>query len=283
MKKQRNSTTRNSGSFKGAIAKLEEALKTVSEKRAIALGKLTLKHRQSLLRFGRKQKALEYYSHPSLIGPYAIVGGSYHPQQHRRCLLKFGRKTESARVLQPVLPLYRAVGSPHWEAVALNSIGLVYSDLGEKQKALEYYSQSLLLKRAIKDQRGEASILNNIGRVYSDLGEKQRALEYYNQSLPLRRAVDDHGGEAVTLSSMAFVKRSLGNFTEALTDIEASLKLIENLRSKIAGPESRSSYFATVQDYYKFYIDLLMQLHQANPNSGYDVKASEARKRAINP
>jgi hypothetical protein len=42
-------------------------------------------------------------------------------------------------------------------------------------------------------------------------------------------------------------------------------------------------YFATVQDYYEFYIDLLMQLHQANPNSGYDIKASEARKRASNP
>jgi len=28
---------------------------------------------------------------------------------------------------------------------------------------------------------------------------------------------------------------------------------------------------------------LLMQLHKTNPNSGYDIKASEARKRAINP
>jgi hypothetical protein len=38
-----------------------------------------------------------------------------------------------------------------------------------------------------------------------------------------------------------------------------------------------------MQENYEVYIDLLMQLHQANPNSGYDVKALEARKRAINP
>jgi tetratricopeptide (TPR) repeat protein len=63
--------------------------------------------------------------------------------------------------------------------------------LGEKQKALEYYSQSLHLSRALGDRGGEASTLNNIGNVYSALGEKQKALEYYSQSLPLSRAVGD--------------------------------------------------------------------------------------------
>jgi TATA-binding protein-associated factor Taf7 len=82
---------------------------------------------------------------------------------------------------------------------------------------------------------------------------------------------------------MAAVKRHQNNLTEALNDIESSLKIIENLRTKITNPELRSSYIATVQEHYKFYIDLLMQLHQANPNSGYDIKALEARKRAINP
>ncbi|HBW58582.1 MAG TPA: hypothetical protein DEF27_12575, partial [Oscillatoriales bacterium UBA8482] len=38
----------------------------------------------------------------------------------------------------------------------------------------------------------------------------------------------------------------------------------------------RQSYFATVQDYYQFYIDLLMQLHQQNPSQGYDAKALHA-------
>jgi len=79
---------------------------------------------------------------------------------------------------------------------------------------------------------------------------------------------------------MASVKADLANLMEALTDIEASIKIIENLRTNIASPELRSSYFATVQKYYEFYIDLLMQLHKTNPNSGYDIKASEASERA---
>ncbi|MBD0309073.1 MAG: CHAT domain-containing protein, partial [Microcoleus sp. T1-bin1] len=154
------------------------------------------------------------------------------------------------------------------------------SELGENQKAKEYYNQSLPLRRAVGDRRGEAITLNNIGLVYSQLGEKQKALEYYSQSLGLSRAVDYPVGEALTLYSIAAAKRDRGNLTEALTDIEASLNIIESLRTKIASPELRASYFATVQDYYQFYIDLLMQLHKTNPKSGYDTKAFEASERS---
>jgi hypothetical protein len=35
-----------------------------------------------------------------------------------------------------------------------------------------------------------------------------------------------------------------------------------------------------VQDYYQFYIDLLMQLHKTNPNKGYDAQALHASERA---
>jgi tetratricopeptide (TPR) repeat protein len=48
----------------------------------------------------------------------------------------------------------------------------VYSDLGEKQKALEFYNQALPLFRAVGDREGEATTLNNISRVYNSLGEK---------------------------------------------------------------------------------------------------------------
>ncbi|WP_293132729.1 tetratricopeptide repeat protein [Microcoleus sp. bin38.metabat.b11b12b14.051] len=43
------------------------------------------------------------------------------------------------------LKLYREAGDRSSEAVTLNNIGLVYSDLGEKQKSLEYFSQSLFI------------------------------------------------------------------------------------------------------------------------------------------
>ena len=228
---------------RGSIPKWEEALKLyqqAGDNRGQAASLLGLGSAYSAL--GEKQKALEYFSQS--------------------------------------LPLFRAIGDRRGEALTLNNIGSVYADLGEKQKALEYYSQSLPLSRAVGDRGGEALTLNNIGSVYADLGEKQKALEYYSQSLPLRRATGDRGGEATTLYSIAYAKRDQNNLTEALNDIESSLKIIENLRTKIASPELRSSYFATVQNRYEFYIDLLMQLHKTNPKSGYDTKALEASERS---
>jgi tetratricopeptide (TPR) repeat protein len=53
-----------------------------------------------------------------------------------------------------------------------------------------------------RNRGGEATTLNNIGGVYSDLGEKQKALDYYNQALPLIRAVGDPSGEATILDNI---------------------------------------------------------------------------------
>jgi tetratricopeptide (TPR) repeat protein len=54
----------------------------------------------------------------------------------------------------------------------------------------------------VGDRGGEAATLNNIGGVYSDLGEKQKALDYYNQALPISRAVGDPYGEATILDNI---------------------------------------------------------------------------------
>lgn len=188
----------------------------------------------------------------------------------RRAIAKF----------EEALSLDRARGDRRSEAVTLNKIGQVYNDLGQKQKALEFYNQSLPLTREVGDKTGEAITLNNIGAVYSDLGQKQKALEFYNQSLPLSREVENKSQEAFCLYNIAFLERNKGNLKIALTQIEASINIIEDLRTKITTQQLRTSYFATVQNYYKFYIDLLMRLHKTNPSQGYDALALNASERA---
>ena len=114
------------------------------------------------------------------------------------------------------LPLWRTAGDRYEEALAQESIGSIYSDLGEQQKALDSCNQALPLMRAVGDRAGEAATLDNIGRVYSDLGEKQKALDYYNRALPLERAVGDREGEAETLSTIGAVYDALGEKQKAL-------------------------------------------------------------------
>ncbi|WP_017718769.1 CHAT domain-containing protein [Kamptonema formosum] len=231
---------------------------------------------------GEKQKALEFYNQAlPLLRAVGDRGGEAATLNNIGFVYNsLGEKQKALEFYNQALPLLRAVGDRRGEAMTLNNIGGVYSSLGEKQKALKFLNQALPLTRAVGDRGGEAGTLNNIGRMYDSLGEKQKALEFYNQALPLFRAVGDRQGEATTLSNFAYLRRNQGNLTEALTDIEAAIAIIEDLRTKIGSQELRQSYFATVQNYYQFYIDLLMQLHQQNPSQGYDAKALHASERS---
>jgi tetratricopeptide (TPR) repeat protein len=170
------------------------------------------------------------------------------------------------------------------ETALKEGVQLYQQGMAQAQRsAILKFEQALKLYREAGDRRGEATTLTWIGLVYAELGKNQKALEYYNQTLPLWRALGDHHREASTLYTTAYFNRDQNNLTEALNDIESAIKILENLRPTAPSPEVCSSYLATMQENYEVYIDLLMQLHQANPNSGYDVKALEARKRAINP
>ena len=52
---------------------------------------------------------------------------------------------------------------------------------------------ALVLWQKLGDKKLQPVTLVAIGRIYDDLGENQKALQYYNQALPLLRAVGDEG------------------------------------------------------------------------------------------
>ncbi|MCC5627474.1 CHAT domain-containing protein [Nostoc sphaeroides CHAB 2801] len=231
---------------------------------------------------GENQEALKYYNQalPIRRAVRDKEGEAISLTSIGAVYSSLGEKQEALKYYNQALPIFRAVEGRKGEATTLNNIGLVYSSLGEKQDALRYYNQALPIFRAVEERRGEAISLTSIGLVYSDLGEKQEALKYYNQALPINRAVRDKEGEANTLFHMANLERDRGNLKEAQTQIQAAIEIIEDLRTKIADKELRASYFASVQVYYKFYIDLLMEQHKKDPSKGYDALALEVSDRS---
>jgi len=231
---------------------------------------------------GEKQKAL-YYLNQSLLLRREVrdkAGEATTLNKIGRVYDDLGEKEKALDYFNQALTLSREVNDKAGEAATLTGIGAVYSDLGDKQKALDYLKQSLLLSREMADKAGEAFTLNNIGRVYNNWGEKQKALDYYNQSLPLNQEVGDKVQEARTLTNLAGVEHSRGNLNEALNLIKPAVEIIENLRTKIGSSQLRASYFATQQDTFGLYIDILMALHKQNPNPGYDIAAFEVLERA---
>jgi CHAT domain-containing protein/Tfp pilus assembly protein PilF len=224
---------------------------------------------------GDNQQALNYFNHSlplrRLVGDKA--GEAITLNNIGLVYNTLGDKQQALKYFNQSLPLRRQVGDKAGEAITLNSIGLVYDNLGDNEQALNYYNQSLPLSRQVGDKAQSALTLNNIGTVYDTLGEEQQALNYLNQSLTLLRQVGNKAQSAGILNNIAHAERDKGNLQQALTQIQAAIKIIEDLRTKVDSQDLRTSYFASVQGYYKFYIDLLMQLHKQDPSKGYNAIA----------
>ncbi|HYW74752.1 MAG TPA: tetratricopeptide repeat protein, partial [Pyrinomonadaceae bacterium] len=178
------------------------------------------------------------------------------------------------------LQLRRAVGDRSGEAITLHNIGAVYQSLGEMGKALEMYNKALPLRRAVGDRSGMAATLHNIGEVYRSSGDLLKALEMYDEALSLRRAVGDRNGEAATLLGVARVEQKRGNLIQARQNIEQAVGMIELLRTSTTSQELRASYFASRQDFYQSYIEILMQMHKQNQNAALDAIAFAVSERA---
>jgi CHAT domain-containing protein/tetratricopeptide (TPR) repeat protein len=191
-----------------------------------------------------------------------------------------GETRKALEKYNEALSLRQAVGDRSGEAATLSNIGTVYRSLGEMQKALEKYNEALPITRAVGDRRVEAITLKNVSSVYHSLGETQKALEKYNEALPLFQAVGDRNGEVDTLLGIARVEQKRGNLTKARQTIEQTIGLIESLRTNITSQELRASYFAKRQEFFEFYIDVLMQMHKQSQAAAFDAIGLAVSERA---
>ncbi|OKH29527.1 hypothetical protein NIES2101_43280, partial [Calothrix sp. HK-06] len=231
---------------------------------------------------GEKQQALKFYNQSLSL---SIEVGDKAQQATTlnnigSVYSSLGDNQQAVKFYNQSLPLTIEVGDKAGQAKTLNNIGRLYSDLGDKQQALKFFNQSLPLSVEAGDKAGQATILNNIGGVYSDLGDKQQALKFYNQSLPLSVEVDDKALQANTLLSVAVLEHDRGNLEASLKQIQAAIEIIENLRKTYTDKDLRIIYFASVQNYYELYINLLMQLEKKYPHQGYDALALNASERS---
>jgi CHAT domain-containing protein len=181
---------------------------------------------------------------------------------------------------QQALALSRKNKLKSGERLSLNNLSWAYKAAGKYPEALETINQLISLSRQAEDISDQASTYLIQGRVYTEMKQPQQAIEAFKQSLALRQKTQNTTDQAIILYEMAKVERDRGNLTVALENIQQATDIIESSRTKVNDQDLRTSYFASKQDYYRFYIDLLMQLHKQNPNKGYDALALNVSERS---
>jgi tetratricopeptide (TPR) repeat protein len=194
--------------------------------------------------------------------------------------LQRGALLSASREFDRSLALTRAIGDRQAEGDALRGRGEFFAASGRHRQALVSFDQARALHHTIGDVRGEARDLHATGHSLRALRRSAEALSAYDNALTMRVAAGDRSGEAATRHEMARALADQGRLDEARLAMERSLALVESIRSGLSVQDVRLAYFATVQDYYRWYVDLLMRLHERDTSAGFDRQAFDVLARA---
>jgi len=271
------------GEIQKALEKFNESLalrREVGDRRGEAI---TLNNIGSVYQsLGEAQKALQKYNEvlPLLRAVGDRKGEANLHTNIGSVYLTAGETQKALEKYNEAMPLLQAIGDRRGEVTALLSIGAAYQALREARKALEKYNEALSILGPIGDRNLEANALNKIGVAYRSLGETQKALEKYNEALSILRAVGARNAEVETLLGIARVEQKRGNLILARQTVEQAINIVESMRASFRGQDLRASYFATRQDCYKSYIDILMEQYEQDPSAGFDAAAFAVSERA---
>lgn len=232
-------------------------------------------------RLGEQEKALDY-----LQQSLPLLRAGRDKNSESLTLINIGRAYRLSGDYQKARAYFsqaqvitKETGNRSQEADTFDEIGFAYAEEGDPAKALEFLVQAVPLQRSAGNLRREGIILTHLGEVYNQLRQPDKAFEQFTQALSILQGIGDLGSVARILQGIAQAEVSRGNLDEARKRLEESLALIETVRTRASNLQIRSSYRASVENAYEFYIDLLMQQHAKNPAAGRDADALQASER----
>ena len=141
--------------------------------------------------------------------------------------------TQSHKVAEKALKLYRKIGDKAGEAKALRELGFLYWFTNNYGMALEYERSALQLHRQLGDLSGEATALHNLAEIYHGLNSPRQALAHYDQALALQWARQDYRRQGLTLYGIAHTLRLMGDRTAARDRYEQALTQTESAGDKL--------------------------------------------------
>ncbi|WP_375466637.1 tetratricopeptide repeat protein, partial [uncultured Nostoc sp.] len=166
------------------------------------------------------------------------------------------------------------------EAATLDILAQVEIKQGNYAKSLESSQKARKLGRESGFREIEANVIAGTGEAYVALKQPEKAIEAYKEQLALYTQMGLRSEQAQSLYNIAKLQRQNSQLQAALTPIDQAIAIIENIRKEVVSSDLRTSFFATVQDYYQLKIDILMELHKKEPSKGYDALALHMSERS---
>lgn len=124
-------------------------------------------------------------------------------------------------------------GDRRAESLALNSLGLVYQELGSTEDATENYLRALEVFPLEGDRYEEGQIRGNLANAYQSLRQFGEAINCYRLALKIFRDVGAGDDEAATLNNLGAAYREMKELDESLDCHRESLAIRRLLGDRI--------------------------------------------------
>ena len=167
---------------------------------------------------------------------------------------------KSLEYVKDALALWRSLGDRREESESLRIQGQALAGLGRFEESKPSFLQALDLARAVGDRRRTGQAMVYLSSTFLATGEPAKAVDYGDQAVAEFRAIGDRRLEAISLETIARAESARGNLDTARRRMEEALAVSESARQGTDSQQLRASFFATRQDGYSFYIDLLMRI-----------------------
>lgn len=146
--------------------------------------------------------------------------------------LEQGDRTQANRVLQESLTLRRALGDKGGMAASLQGLAEVALWVRDYERATLLCEESVTLRREINDKQGLATSLNISGLVETHRGNHQRAVALHEEGLTVARQAGDTWAVAVHLDNLGWATLGRGDHERAARLFGEALKLNFELGEK---------------------------------------------------
>ena len=284
------SVTDGLGSVYGSFGDIQKALDLYQEARAIRkkLGEAESEATTvsnigwAYGQLGEYEKALEFYG--QALETFRKVQSKYNIAQTLTNIgmnwAKLGDYRKGLDFHLQALQFRSEKDDPSGKGITLNNIANCYEHLGDKQKALENYLEAVRLLRAAKYSRQLTGALKSLGVFYRSEGQFDKALENLNEARSISATTGDQMNEAIALSELAKLAFAGGNLSEAVRLIELAIAATESVRVNLKSQQLRTSFLASVRQYYEFETEVLMRLEQQRPGEGFAAAALKVSEKS---
>jgi len=159
---------------------------------------------------------------------------------------------------------FSKINDEQGKAMSYNSLAIIYTQLGDYNKALKYLKEARDIYVASKDNMRLSRVLNNMADIYSDhLKEYQKAKMLYEKVLKIKTELGMKEGIALVKSNLGVLYGHLGILSQAMKYLDESKSIYQEIGDK-------TGICMVYQNEGKFLLD-----------AGYNKKALKAFRKSL--